>query len=697
MGEAGSKRSSIIVIDNGTQYGVLYVKRLRDLGVNVESVDAGVYEDEEGNLVRPHISFEDVKGYAGIVIAGGRSSVTDNEIKRVDIDPMIYSHFEGPVLGTCFGHQDMADRLGGKVITGLKQCGPVYTTADLSNPLFQGLEERIQRVNSTHNDGVKELPPGFEIIAYSYNELEGYRHIDAMCKRPAIGKNNWRFGTQFHPETFLTEHGNEMLANFVRICGLRPKNIEKKEKRTPNIDQVVEEQFQLIRETAGGMPIFLPISGGIDSTTATAMLLEAGINPYYSSGRKRINAFHIDTGYNRYNESREVVEQYHKMGWDFVELLDRKDFFADFSLTDEDFKNLDRKDLAGKSFSGIKLKDAAYSEHKRFLFQAAYAKVIEEYQKELGLDETNSALVQGTNQADKVESGEGGRKKSGSARIKSHHNVGRFKKKYEQAGHLLEPLNRFFKSDIYELGRRFGLPDFFRARRPFPGPGLLVRIAGHNVLETGFYTQDDINKLREIANKFSQKHNMIVYVAPVEAVGSSGDERAVGVFSVIKLANSSHEKYIEEKIDELLYVAGQIPHYTTLSRDKCITRVITPLFNFDARRNPSFTGFENYGRTVECLQIFDMEINKMVDELGIPMTQVVNHALCDNLGQEGKYTFLFRPWLAPDLMSGMPLIPEGELRKQTFQRLKQIKQKYDFIGNVCIDLTYKPIGGTEIN
>ncbi len=104
MGE----ENTILVIDNGTQYGQLYAKRFRDMGLKVKTIDAGVYTDSEGKLIRPKVSLEDVVGYAGVVIAGGRSSVNDPEEQRVDIDPRIYSEFKNPVLGTCFGHQDMS-------------------------------------------------------------------------------------------------------------------------------------------------------------------------------------------------------------------------------------------------------------------------------------------------------------------------------------------------------------------------------------------------------------------------------------------------------------------------------------------------------------------------------------------------------------------------------------------------------------
>ncbi|PIN85917.1 hypothetical protein COV19_07540 [Candidatus Woesearchaeota archaeon CG10_big_fil_rev_8_21_14_0_10_44_13] len=689
--KAGSERKNrILVIDNGTQYGQLYAKRFRDLGMDVESIDAGVYCDEDGNLVRPKVTLDDVAGFACVVIAGGRSSVTDAPDRRVDIDPRIYSDYEGPLLGTCFGHQDMADRLGGKVVNGLKQCGPVYTTVNLKNPFFEGLGNPRQRVNSTHNDGVMLLPPGFNIIAHSYSVLDDTLHIDAMFRDADNGKRNYRIGTQFHPETFLSENGSAMLLNFIRLSGLEPKEIKGGVKTTPNIDGIVNEQYPRIKDTIKDLPVFLPLSGGVDSTVSTEMLLRAGI------AREKIHAFHIDTGFNRYGESEEVVREYHAMGWNFVGLLDKKEFFANFSLSEDELKEY-RPDLAGKGLGDVKLKDAVYSEHKRVLFQVAYDFVITGYQRELGLDETNSVLVQGTNHADKVESGKGGKKRSGSARIKTHHNVGKFSDRYKEAGHLLEPMDRFFKSDIYELARRYELPVFFSTRKPFPGPGELIRIGSHNMVDTGMYTRQQINRLETTANEYSRPRGISTYVTPLEAVGTCGDERAEGAMALLQF-EGSHEERVTEGIMQLMDAAGQIPHYTTFGSRDCITRLMTPLFAFDTGKKPSFSRMKNEGKYVEMLQLFDKEVNNLVDRLGIKMTQTVNYIMTDSLGEEGKYTFVFRPWIAPDLMSGMPLIPsDKEVREQLFGGLKALKEKYDFIGNICIDLTYKPIGGTEIN
>tara|TARA_Y100000310_G_C20701621_1_gene830493 strand:+ start:4772 stop:6883 length:2112 start_codon:yes stop_codon:yes gene_type:complete len=682
----------ILVIDNGTQYGELWVKRLEEQGVHVDYFNAGVYETEDGRIIKPRISLKDVKGYKGVVIAGGKSSVIGDEEQVPGIGESIIKEFNGPILGACLGHQLMAHQLDGTVLPGYKQCGPVDSEFDLENILFEGIENKIQQVNATHNDGTFVMPPGFEIIAKSRNELTKQRFIDAMYKPPDEGKNNHRIGLQFHPETKLTENYETILRNFVRICGLTPHQTIQKEAQRKNLEGHIQNQYKHIRRKIGNKKVFFPISGGIDSTTACAMLLEAGIK------KEQIEAFHIDTGYNRLEESEEVVNEYHKMGWNFVKLVDKKKFFANYSLSERKLP----EEMKKKGLGGIKLKDATHSEHKRILFQTAYAEVFEEQMKNAGLTFKNSICVQGTNQADAVESGRGGRRgasgKKTSAVIKTHHNVGEIFDGYKKKGNLCEPLLPFFKSDIYKIGSKYNLPEFFATRKPFPGPGLLIRMGNHNMIHSKQYSRADVRRLAHTANSYASRKNVNVYISPLEAVGTSGDERAEGLMAYLQLKNDHSKKLNARNLRKLRKIAGTMPHYTTNAHDKCLTRFLVPLFEFDHTKKPTYTPMKHEGNAVEQLQIFDHEVSQIYKDLGVEMTQEVNIMVNDNLGEKGKYTFIVRPWDAPDLMTGKPLIPDGvEMDRRVIDRLRGLKEKYHWIGNICLDMTYKPIGGTEIN
>ena len=138
-----------------------------------------------------------------------------------------------------------------------------------------------------------------------------------------------------------------------------------------------------------------------------------------------------------------------------------------------------------------------------------------------GDEHTIDFLVQGTLYPDVVESGGG----TGTANIKSHHNVGglpadlKFK--------LVEPLRLLFKDEVRAVGRELGLPEEIVARQPFPGPGLGIRIIGE-------VTADRLDTLRRadmIAREELSSAGLdgqiwqcpVVLLADIRSVGVQGD------------------------------------------------------------------------------------------------------------------------------------------------------------------------------
>ena len=128
-------------------------------------------------------------------------------------------------------------------------------------------------------------------------------------------------------------------------------------------------------------------------------------------------------------------------------------------------------------------------EEKRKIIGREFIRVFEQAQAEIVAEagaagEDVAFLVQGTLYPDVVESGGG----TGTANIKSHHNVGGLPDDLEFE--LVEPLRQLFKDEVRMVGQELGLPDEIVQRQPFPGPGLGIRIVGE-------VTKERLDLLRE--------------------------------------------------------------------------------------------------------------------------------------------------------------------------------------------------------
>src|SRR4029079_14003898 len=150
--------------------------------------------------------------------------------------------------------------------------------------------------------------------------------------------------------------------------------------------------------------------------------------------------------------------------------------------------------------------------------------------------ETVEFLVQGTLYPDVVESGGG----TGTANIKSHHNVGGLPDDLQFA--LVEPLRALFKDEVRRVGLELGLPEAIVWRQPFPGPGLGIRIVGE-------VTGDRLDVLREadaIAREELTRAGLdreiwqcpVVLLAEVRSVGVQGDGRSYGHPVVLRPVSS---------------------------------------------------------------------------------------------------------------------------------------------------------------
>lgn len=175
-------------------------------------------------------------------------------------------------------------------------------------------------------------------------------------------------------------------------------------------------------------------------------------------------------------------------------------------------------------------------EEKRKIIGREFIRVFEDEQRAILADGPVDFLVQGTLYPDVVESGGG----TGTANIKSHHNVGGLPDDLQFS--LVEPLRALFKDEVRRAGEELGLPAAMVWRQPFPGPGLGIRIVGA-------VTHDRLEILREadaIAREELSRAGLdreiwqcpVVLLADVRSVGVQGDGRTYGHPIVLRPVSS---------------------------------------------------------------------------------------------------------------------------------------------------------------
>jgi GMP synthase (glutamine-hydrolysing) len=448
---------AIAVIDFGGQYAHLIATKIRRLRVLAE-------------IRQPEDPIEAFAGYKGLVLSGspslsafGEDSVYTKGIYDLDV----------PILGFCFGHQEIAKHYGGKVIHGGREWGRADMHLVGSHPLFASLGP-VEQVWMSHFDSVVAVGPGFDELGYTMLGDSGTRHRYA-----AIGSDRFRrYGFQFHPEVDDTTHGSEMIANFVfGICGCQP---------SWTMERYVEEQVEKVRKQVGDGSVFLLASGGVDSTVA-AKLFGLAIGP------DRLHLLHVDNGLMRKGESQAVLETLAELG------LDRHLHFID----------------ASDEFVGA-LEGIVEPERKRQIIGDTFIAVFEREAARLGIE--GHLLGQGTIYPDTIETG--GTKRADT--IKTHHNRVPIIEEMIARGRVVEPLADLYKVEVRELGEKVGIPREVVWRQPFPGPGLGVRL----LCSTG---ADDCEGFDEIAPRvaeISRSYGLAALPLPMRSVGVKADLRS---------------------------------------------------------------------------------------------------------------------------------------------------------------------------
>ncbi len=393
-----------------------------------------------------------------------------------------------PVLGICYGFQVMVRDLGGEVLhTGTGEYGATLLhVAHDPGVLLEGLPT-TQQVWMSHGDTCAVPPPGFKVTA-------------STAGTPvAVAEDTGRrlFGMQFHPEVMHTDQGLIMIRRFLQAAGCRTDW---------TMRGVIDEQTERIRAQVGVGRAICGLSGGVDSAVAAA-LVQRAIG-------SRLTCVFVDHGLLRAGEADQVEKDFVAATGVELRVVDAADEFIS-ALADVTDPEAKRK-IIGREFIRA--------------FEQAAAEIAGEYHEAAGY------LVQGTLYPDVVESGGG----TGTANIKSHHNVGGLPE--DLAFELVEPLRDLFKDEVREVGAELGLPEQIVWRQPFPGPGLAIRIVGAVTAERLRIVSAADAIVRAELSAAGMDRSIwqcpVVLLADVRSVGVQGDGRTYGYPVVLRPVTS---------------------------------------------------------------------------------------------------------------------------------------------------------------
>ncbi len=460
---------NILILDCGSQYTQLIARRVRELKVHSEILpwDVGIETIKD-------------KKPKGIVISGGPQSVREEGAPSVSnklFDMGI------PILGLCYGMQLMTKLMGGVVGSGCKrEYGRTgISIVDSNAPIFSGITSSFE-VWMSHGDHIDQIPPEMHLLASTHEGV------------PAAMANEDGFftGLQFHPEVVHTQHGIDILANFLfKIC---------KCQGDWNLGDWIQRMVVVIQDQVKDDSVVCGLSGGVDSTVA-AVLTQKALG-------ERLECIFVNNGLLREGESEGVLERYKRLNLK-VHYVDASEVFM-------------------RSLKGV-----TDPESKRKIIGETFVRVFE---KEAEKIQGAKWLLQGTLYPDVIESGHTGK---GAAVIKSHHNVGGLPEDMDLE--VLEPLRDLFKDEVREIGRLLNVPFEIIDRHPFPGPGLAVRCLGELVT-------DRLDTLRAADSIFTEEilrtglydkmWQAFCVLLPVRTVGVMGDARTYSEVVALRAVES---------------------------------------------------------------------------------------------------------------------------------------------------------------
>jgi GMP synthase (glutamine-hydrolysing) len=447
--------NTIVILDFGSQTSQLIARRVREHQVYSELLPWNVIP-ERVQALRPK----------GFILSGGPNSVYEPGAPQV---PAYVLEMGVPILGICYGMQALTHALGGRVAASTeREYGPATVYPLIPSPLLSDTQFSVWM---SHGDRIEVLPEGFIRLAESDNSPFA-----------AMGDlERGYFGVQFHPEVHHTPSGSEMLRAFVvEVCNAKPN-------WTPEV--IIDESVARIRAQVRDQRVLSAVSGGVDSSVATALVHKA-------VGDQLVAVF-VDNGLLRKNEPEQVVKTFREhLGVQLFPVNAVEDFM--------------------EALAGV-----TEPEQKRKIIGEKFIRIFEEQARRL---EQPPFLVQGTIYPDVVESSAPDRAQA--HKIKTHHNVGGLPE--DMVFDLVEPLRYLFKDEVRAVGEALDLPTDMVWRQPFPGPGLAVRCLGE-------VNWDRLERLRDADAIFREELSLAGLLRMKQSKGGvSGSAQAFAVLLPVR-------------------------------------------------------------------------------------------------------------------------------------------------------------------
>jgi GMP synthase (glutamine-hydrolysing) len=300
-------KSSIWIVDFGSQYTQLITRKFRELGFTSE-----IFTVED--------ALEKLKSQKprALVLSGGPQSVFED---TTDYAPLLNDE-SLPILGICYGMQILGQFYGGKVEKGVQGeygLAKLHFAKDFSIPGCPAVSD----VWMSHSDHVSVLPNNFNLILESENGLvAGIKHE----KRPILG-------LQFHPEVQHTIHGKDILSYFLnQVAGLK----------TDWSSATMLENCLAEVTAVKGSKVLCAFSGGVDSLVAAALTQKIIGQDLY--------CFFVDHGLLRPQDIHHIKLLQEKTSLN-IEIIDATDYFMNALQGQKDPEQ--KRKTIGKSFIDI--------------------------------------------------------------------------------------------------------------------------------------------------------------------------------------------------------------------------------------------------------------------------------------------------------------------------------------------------------